>query len=99
MPTPAVTVSARATWLTMFPVSSAERRPLRFSARPEVLADEQLHDQVGEAAVHAVVVDLDDVRAAEHGRCLGLALEARARRLHGEHVGADELDGENPCRA
>ena len=44
--------------------------------RGEVLAVDQLHDDVRAARVLAVVVDRDDIRVAQRGRRLGLLPEA-----------------------
>ncbi len=70
-----------------------EREPaLALEALAHVLALEELHHDVRVVVLHPVVVDLDDVRALQARRCLGLALEAlpphRQRGVGGIH----ELD-------
>ena len=53
--------------------------PLALEPVAEVLAAEQLHHEVGEVAVDAVVEHLHDVRPAQARRRPGLPREARAR--------------------
>src|SRR5262249_2277431 len=57
----------------------------------EVLAFEELHRDVGDAVAYAVVEDLHDVRAAELGGGLRLALEASADLRERCDLGVDEL--------
>ena len=58
----------------------------------EVLAVDQLHDDVRAARVLAVVVDGDDVRVAERRRRLGLLPEARRELRVAQVLGAQELE-------
>ena len=58
----------------------------------EVLAVDQLHDDVRAARVLAVVVDRDDVRVAQRGGGLGLLAEARREVGVAQVLGAEELE-------
>ena len=60
--------------------------------RREVLAVDQLHDDVRAARVLAVVVDRDDVGVAERGRRLRLLPEARREVGVAQVLGAEQLE-------
>ncbi len=61
----------------------------------ERLAVQELHDDERPAVVgHAVVVDFDDVLAAQRRRCAGLVLEARAGLAAVGVLDIDELHGD-----
>ena len=62
--------------------------------RGEVLAIDELHDDVRPARVLAVVVDGDDVRVAQRGGRLGLLPEAGREIGVAEVLGAKQLQGD-----
>ncbi len=61
---------------------------------PEVLALQELHGHVDEALLLPEVVDGDDVRVAEDGRGLRLAVKALPRFLRGPEAVRESLDGD-----
>src|SRR4029079_18653847 len=89
------------------------QRAAAAEGRRQVLAVDQLHDDVRAAGVLAVVVHRDDVRVAQRGGCLGLLAEARREVGVAQVLGAQELerdvttetgisgavDGRHPARA
>lgn len=64
-----------------------------FEAFEEVFAFEELHDEVGDAALDAAIFDVDEVLMADPGRGFGLALKTGEGRRRGEVGGVHEFDG------
>ena len=70
------------------------QRAVGREALRERLTLEALHRDVRDALVDAVVEDLHDVHAAQLGRRLRLAMEAREHPFAPSQVRVDELDGD-----
>ena len=70
------------------------QRPAPAQDRREVLAVDQLHDDVRAARVLAVVVHGHDVRVAERRGRLGLLAEARREVGVAQVLGSEELEGD-----
>jgi hypothetical protein len=91
---PPVRLDERAADLTDEPLDRRERhRALVDRARERAPLD-VLHRDVRDALVDAVVEDLHDVHAAQLGRRLRLAMEAREHPFAPSQVRVDELDGD-----
>ena len=69
-------------------------RTRALEAMREVLAREELHDEVGDAPLAAHVRQIDDVRVAQARGELRLAQEALARARDGGDAGSERLDGD-----
>jgi hypothetical protein len=73
---------------------SYRQAPLAIELRPEVLAFEELHHEVGRVSLHAKIEHLHHVRRPERGRDPRLSLEPRA--VHVRHLPRQihHLDGD-----
>jgi len=71
--------------------------PCALEAMREILAREELHDEVGDVALAPHVREIDDVRVAQARGELRLAQEALARARDGGDAGRERLDGDAPA--
>ena len=92
MPASCAAATAEQTGSMMSASSSAPIGPSRSSRCARSSPWQELHHQVGVAAVAAHVGDVDDVRVADARRQLRLAQEARARAGHRGDQRAQHLD-------
>ena len=88
--------SASAAWPMIARDPLRLQRPLALHQRGQWFARHELHDEVGEVVVLAVVEDGRDVRVAEVRRVQGLAAEATREDLLVVGAGSQHLDGHRP---